>query len=124
MIYIFKEILDKGADATINHYIAESEKSDPKNKNLDPSLLEVALQLIKYSWNEHNNGDMWNYWFSKPNGYDIKAYKDTRLAAAEKLLKYLSDKEEKDMKLRNFMYEISGFINALQGNTDIAKEIL
>lgn len=119
---IFQEMMNKGIETTVDRYIAESEKSDPKNKNLDPALLEVALQLIKYSWNEHNNGAMWDYWFSKPNGYDIKLYKDTRLTSAEKLLKYLSTKEEKDLKLRNFMYEISGFINVTQGNTDIAKD--
>ncbi|MEI3791879.1 MULTISPECIES: hypothetical protein [unclassified Chryseobacterium] len=119
---IFQEMQDKGIEITIDRYIAESEKADPKNKNLDPALLEVALQLIKYSWNEHNNGAMWDYWFSKPNGYDIKPYKDTRLTSAGKLLKYLSDKEEKDLKLRNFMYEMSGFINFIQGNKSMAKE--
>lgn len=119
---IFQEIQEKGADITIDRYIAESEKKDPKNKNLDPALLEVALQLVKYSWNEHNSGAMWDYWFSKPDGYDIKPYKDVRLTSAEKLLKYLSDKEDKDLKLRNFMYEMSGFINFTQGNTIAAKD--
>ncbi|MGK6341694.1 hypothetical protein ACMGDK_05605 [Chryseobacterium sp. DT-3] len=119
---VFQEMQDKGIEITIDRYIAESEKADPKNKNLDPALLEVALQLIKYSWNEHNNGAMWDYWFSKPNGYDIKPYKDTRLTSAGKLLKYLSDKEEKDLKLRNFMYEMSGFINFTQGNKSMAKD--
>ncbi|MGC5745833.1 hypothetical protein [Chryseobacterium sp. NFX27] len=118
---IFQEMQDKGTESTIDRYIAESEKADPKNKNLDPALLEVALQLIKYSWNEHNNGAMWDYWFSKPNGYDIQPYQDNRLTSAEKLLKYLSAKEEKDLKLRNFMYEMSGFINMTQGNKSIAK---
>lgn len=118
---IFQEMQDKGMESTIGRYIAESEKADPKNKNLDPALLEVALQLIKYSWNEHNNGAMWDYWFSKPNGYDIQPYQDNRLTSAEKLLKYLSAKEEKDLKLRNFIYEISGFINMIQGNKSIAK---
>ncbi|KMQ59988.1 hypothetical protein ACM46_17185 [Chryseobacterium angstadtii] len=119
---IFQEMQNKGVEATVNHYIAESEKQDPKNKNLDPALLEVALQLIKYSWNEHNNGAMWDYWFSKPDGYNITPYKDPRLTSAEKLLQYLSAKEEKDLKLRNFMYEISGFINFTQGNKSIARE--
>jgi len=120
---IFQEMQDKGMESTIDRYIAESEKADPKNKNLDPALLEVALQLIKYSWNEHNNGAMWDYWFSKPNGYDIQPYQDNRLISAEKLLKYLSAKEEKDLKLRNFMYEMSGFINMTQGNKSIAKKL-
>jgi len=119
---IFQEMLEKGTETTIDHYIAESRKSDPKNKNLDPALLEAALQLIKYSWNEHHNGAMWDYWFSKPNGYDYQPYKDSRLNSAEKLLTYLSTKEEKDLKLRNFMYEINGFINFTLGNTSTAKE--
>ncbi|REC75608.1 hypothetical protein DRF60_15515 [Chryseobacterium elymi] len=120
---IFQEMQDKGIEGTIDRYIAESAQADPKNKNLDPALLEVALQLIKYSWNEHNNGAMWDYWFSKSNGYDIQPYQDARLTSAEKLLKYLSAKEEKDLKLRNFMYEISGFINFTQGNKSRAKEL-
>jgi hypothetical protein len=120
---IFQEMQDKGVETTIDRYITKSKKTDPKDKNLDPALLEAALQLIKYSWNEHNAGAMWNYWFSKPNGYDITPYKDTRLDSAERLLKYLSDKEDKDLKLRNFMYEISGFINVAQGKTAIAKEL-
>jgi len=119
---IFQEMQEKGVESTIDRYIEESEKADPKNKNLDPALLEVALQLIKYSWNEHNNGAIWDYWFSKPNGYDIQPYQDNRLTSAEKLLKYLSAKEEKDLKLRNFMYEMSGFINMIQGNKSIAKD--
>lgn len=119
---IFQEMQDKGTEVTIDHYIAESEKKDPKNKNLDPALLEAALQLIKYSWNEHHNGAMWDYWFSKPNGYNINKYKDTRLTSAEKLLKYLSAKEDKDLKLRNFMYEMIGFVNFTQGNTIAARE--
>ncbi|KAB1230988.1 carcinine hydrolase/isopenicillin-N N-acyltransferase family protein [Chryseobacterium viscerum] len=119
---IFQEMKDKGIDTTIDHYIAESEKLSPKNEKLNSAMLEAALQLIKYSWNEHDNGSEWGYWFSKPQGYDIKKYKDNRLAAAEKLLSYLSAHENKDLKLRNFMYEISGYINLVQGNTKIGKE--
>lgn len=119
---ILQEMKDKGIDSTIDHYITESEKLAPKNKNLDSALLEVALQLIKYSWNEHTNGGMWDYWFSKPEGYNIKQYKDTRLTSADKLLKHLSAKENTDPKLKNFMFEMSGFVNLVQGNTSTAKE--
>ncbi|AZA79977.1 hypothetical protein EG347_22055 [Chryseobacterium sp. G0186] len=119
---IFQEMKDKGTDATIDYYIAESKKTAPKNEKLNSALLEVALQLIKYSWNEHNSGSAWGYWFSKPEGYDIKRYKDNRLTYAEKILTYLSANENKDLKLRNFMYEISGFVNLVQGNTKTGKE--
>ncbi|TZF95109.1 hypothetical protein FW781_14530 [Chryseobacterium panacisoli] len=118
---IFQEMKDKGTTTTADRYIAESETS--KNKNLDPALLEVALQLIKYSWNEHNNGSMWDYWFSKPLGYEIiKQYKDSKIDTAEKLLKYLSAKDNIDPKLQNFMYEIIGFTTLVQGNKISAKE--
>lgn len=93
-----------------------------KNEKLNSALLEAALQLIKYSWNEHNNGSMWYYWFSKPYGYDVQQYKDTKLTSAEKLLKYLSSKETTDLKLQNFMYEMIGFINLTQGDKILAKE--
>lgn len=119
---IFHEMKEKGTDATIDYYIAESKKTAPKNEKLNSALLEVALQLIKYSWNEHNNGSEWEYWFSKPDGYDIKHYKDNKLSSAEKLLQYLSANENKDIKLKNFMYEISGFVNLAQGNITVAKE--
>ncbi|MDQ1095512.1 MULTISPECIES: carcinine hydrolase/isopenicillin-N N-acyltransferase family protein [Chryseobacterium] len=118
---IFQEMTDKGITATTDRYISESETS--KNKNLDPALLEVALQLIKYSWNEHNNGGMWDYWFSKPLGYEIKQYKDSKLDAADKLLKYLSAKDHIDPKLLSFMNEIMGFTNLTQGNNILAKEL-
>uniref|UniRef100_A0AAU6WUB1 Uncharacterized protein n=2 Tax=Chryseobacterium TaxID=59732 RepID=A0AAU6WUB1_9FLAO len=114
---------DKGTDVTIARYISESEKLAPQNEKLNSALLEAALQLIKYSWNEHNDGSSWDYWFSKPKGYDIKQYQDSKLTSAETLLAYLSAHENKDAKLRNFMYEISGFINLLQGNTIIGKDL-
>ncbi|MGN7706556.1 carcinine hydrolase/isopenicillin-N N-acyltransferase family protein [Chryseobacterium sp. JV274] len=119
---IFQEMKNKGIDRTIDHYISESEKLSPKNEKLNSALLEAALQLIKYSWNEHNNGSMWYYWFSKPYGYDVQQYKDTKLTSAEKLLKYLSSKETTDLKLQNFMYEMIGFINLTQGDKILAKE--
>lgn len=120
---ILQEMKDKGTDITIAHYISESEKSAPQNEKLNSALLEAALQLIKYSWNEHNEGSSWDYWFSKPDGYNIKKYKDNNLTSAETLLAYLAAHENKDAKLRNFMYEISGFINLVQGKTKIGKDL-
>ncbi|MDH6253105.1 hypothetical protein M2347_002832 [Chryseobacterium sp. H1D6B] len=119
---IFQEMINNGIEKTIDHYTAESEKTFPKNEKLNAALLEAALQLIKYSWNEHNSGGTWDYWFSKPDGYDIIQYKDPKLTSAEKLLTYLSANENKDIKLQNFMYEILGFISLTQGKAGTAKE--
>ncbi|WP_263603687.1 carcinine hydrolase/isopenicillin-N N-acyltransferase family protein [Chryseobacterium sp. PET-29] len=120
---IFQEMKDKGMEPTIDRYIGESRTSPSKNKNLDPALLEVALQLIKYSWNEHNNGSMWDYWFSKPLGYEIKQYKDSKIDAAQRILTYLSAQNNPDIKLQNFIYEILGFINLVQGNNNLARDL-
>lgn len=119
---ILREMRANGLDTTIDHYFTESSRSPAENKNLDPALLEVALQLIKYSWNEHNNGGMWGYWFSYPGGYDIKQYKDAKLSAAEKLLHHLSGKEDLAPQMQNFMYEMIGFINLVQGNKKSARD--
>ncbi|MFP3831827.1 carcinine hydrolase/isopenicillin-N N-acyltransferase family protein [Chryseobacterium sp. SIMBA_028] len=119
---IFQEMNDKGIDTTIARYIAESEKLSPKNEKLNSALLEASLQLIKYSWNEHNSGSMWDYWFSKPNGYNVKNYQDTKFVSAEKILKYLSSTETTDPKLQNFMYEMMGYVNLVQGNKSLAKK--
>lgn len=85
------------------------------------ALMEVALQLVKYAWNEHFNGGMWDYWFSLPKGYEVATFKDKRLDAASKLLKYLLAKDF-DKRMLNFMNEMYAYINLVQGDVTIAKE--
>jgi hypothetical protein len=119
---IIEEMNKNGINYTIDHYIAGDKISKSRDSILDAALLEVALQLIKYSWNEHTKGGMWDYWFNLPKGYEVVQFKDTRIDAAARLLKYLSDKEQPDKKLRNFMYEMYAFVNLVQGNLDISKE--
>ncbi|MCQ9635590.1 carcinine hydrolase/isopenicillin-N N-acyltransferase family protein [Chryseobacterium sp. WG23] len=119
---ILQEMKIKGTDSTIDYYLAESSKQLPQNKNLDSALLEVALQLVKYSWNEHTHGGMWDYWFSFPKGYEIQQYQDARLTSAEKIFNYLSEKENPDLKLKNFIYEMYGYVNLIQGDHTTAKE--
>jgi hypothetical protein len=118
---IVNEINKTGVDHTIDKYIAESQTSHTKDSMLSPALLEVALQLIKYSWNEHTNGGMWDYWFSLPKGYEIKQFQDSKMDAAEKLLQYLSGKENPDKKLTNFMFEIQAYIHLVKGDFGKAK---
>lgn len=119
---ILQEMKTKGTDITIDYYLAESSKQLSQNKNLDSALLEVALQLVKYSWNDHTNGGMWDYWFSFPKGYEIEQYQDPKLESAEKILKYLSEKENQELKLKNFIYEMYGYVNLVQGDHKTAKE--
>lgn len=120
---IINEMTKNGTAATVDKYIGESKASEGKNPKLDPALLEVALQLIKYSWNKQSNGGMWDYWFSLSSGYQIQRLNDERLESAKKLLTYLSGKEQSDKKLRNFTFEMLGYVNLLQGNKTTAKEI-
>ncbi|MCL1673736.1 carcinine hydrolase/isopenicillin-N N-acyltransferase family protein [Elizabethkingia ursingii] len=120
---IFNEMLKQGTEVTTDKYIAESKVSESKNSKLDSALLEVALQLVKYSWNKQSNGGMWEYWFSMPNGYNLTIIKDERLNSAKKILQYLSEKDQSDIKLRNFTYEMLAYVNLIQGDLTTAKDI-
>lgn len=119
---IVNEMTKNGVDATVNKYIAESKTAESKSSKLDAALLEVALQLIKYTWNQQNNGGMWDYWFSLSSGYQIQFIQDERLESAKKLLNHLSTKAT-DKKLQNFTLEMLAYVNLLQGNHSLAKEI-
>ncbi|MFN4365403.1 hypothetical protein [Chryseobacterium hispalense] len=66
---------------------------------------------------------MWDYWFSKPLGYEIKQYKDPKIDAAQRILTYLSAQNNPDSKMQNFLYEILGFINLVQGNNNLARDL-
>lgn len=116
---IFNEMTKNGVDATVDQYLAKA--AEAENPKLDAALLEVALQLIKYSWNKQSNGGMWYYWFSMAPGYRMQQLHDERLEPAKKLLTYLSGKEQADQKLRNFTYEILAYVNLLQGDQPTAK---
>lgn len=120
--FIMNEIDKNGLKVTLDNYISENKISKLKDSILNPALLEVSLQLIKYSWNEHSKGGMWDYWFSFPKGYDVQRFKDNRLAASSTLLLYLLNQKEFDNKLRNFIYEMYAYVNLIQGDFNIAKE--
>jgi Acyl-coenzyme A:6-aminopenicillanic acid acyl-transferase len=117
-LYLKESIVDeisKNGLEVIDQYTSQSDSA------MNKALLEVALQLIKYAWNEHANGGMWDYWFSLPNGYEVTTFTDKRLDAAARLLQYLLDKKF-DNKLLNFLNEMYGYVNLVQGNLPVAKE--
>lgn len=116
---ILNEMTKNGVDATVDQYLAKA--AEAENPKLDAALLEVSLQLIKYSWNKQSNGGMWDYWFSLASGYRFQQLNDERLESAKKLLTYLSGKEQADQKLRNFTYEILAYVNLVQGDKSTAK---
>lgn len=116
---IMAEIDKQGLTTTVNHYITESEKG--KDSTLNAALVEVALQLIKYAWNDHSNGGMWDYFFSLQKGYEVNTLTDKQLTAATQLLKHLIS-QKYDNKLHNFLYEIYAYVNLLQGDRISAEE--
>jgi hypothetical protein len=115
---IMTEIDNKGLENTITHYISLTDTSSAYKL----ALIDVSLQLIRNSWNEHANGGMWEYWFSLPGGYLITQYKDKRLDAAAEILSYIMKQGKIDSKYRYFTYEIYAFINLVQGKTQLARE--
>lgn len=114
-----QEMQQNGLKTTIDHYISENETA--KDSTLPPALLEVGLQLIKYAFNQHNYGGMWDYWFSLPGGYEVTSFHDKQLDEAERLMKYLMDKQDKDLKLKNFITEIYAYLNLVKGDSQTAK---
>jgi hypothetical protein len=107
---IMSEIDNKGLESTITHYVSLTDTSS----EIKLALIDVSLQLIRNSWNEHANGGMWEYWFSLPGGYLITQYKDKRLDAAAEILSYIMKQGKLDSKYRYFTYEIYYFINLVQ----------
>jgi hypothetical protein len=113
---IMADIDKKGLDNTVTHYISRNDTS-----STGKSLIDVSLQLIKNSWNEHANGGMWEYWFSLPGGYTITHYKDKRLDTAAEILSSIMRQEKPASKNLYFTFEIYAYINLVQGNIPVAK---
>jgi hypothetical protein len=116
---IIDEMGKSGLETTIEHYISESEKT--KDSVLNKALIEVALQLIKYAWNDRSNGGMWDYFFSLQKGYEVQTFTDKRLAAASDLLKYLLSLPF-DKRRHNFLCEMYAYVNLVQGDSATAEE--
>ncbi len=115
---IMNEIDKKGLENTVSHYISLNDTSNANKL----AFINVSLQLLRNSWNQHDNGGMWEYWFSLPGGYSITHFKDNRLDAAAEILSLIIKQDKLDSKNRYFTYELYAYINLVQGNILIAKE--
>jgi len=119
---ILDEINTKGLQPTLNHYFGVNKVSVKKDSTINSVLLEVGIQLVKDSYNQHANGGIWEYWFAMPGGFKIESFNDKRLKAAGEILDYLGTQNGIDVKLKNFIFELSAYVNLLQGDQNKAKE--
>ena len=120
---ILDEITIKGLQPTLNHYLDLGKKStSTKDSTINSVLLEVGIQLIKESYNQHANGGLWQYWFALPGGFKIEHINDKRISAAGEILNYLAADKGIDTKLKNFIFELSAYVNLIQGDQKKAKE--
>lgn len=119
---ILGEIVKKGLDNTVCHYLSAMDSLQGRDSALAVSMLEVALQLLKNAWNQHADGGMWEYWFSLPKGYNVEHFKDDRLNAADRIFLVLMNRKQFDIKLRHLIFEMYAYSSLVQGNTAVAKE--
>ncbi|HTD99025.1 MAG TPA: hypothetical protein VK668_07040 [Mucilaginibacter sp.] len=120
---ILSAVYKNGLDVTVDQELATVNAPAPKDSTLKMTMLEVALQLVKDSWNQHAQGGMWEYWFSLPGGYKIVHFRDKRLDAADRIFQSLEKQEKLDPKLKNFMKEIDAYVNLVQGDTAKARNL-
>ncbi|MDR3715259.1 MAG: hypothetical protein P4L51_20835 [Puia sp.] len=121
---ILSEIEKKGLDTTVDHYLSLVQHPVTKqDSTLRGSMIEVALQLIKNTWNQHADGGMWEYWFSLPGGYTIRHFRDQRLDAADRIFNLLIGQDKTNPKLRNFMTEMEAYISLVQGDKAAARSL-
>jgi hypothetical protein len=119
---ILDEINTKGLQPTLSHYFDVNKVAVKKDSTINSVLLEVGIQLIKDSYNQHANGGIWEYWFAMPGGFKIENFNDKRLKAAGEIFDYLNAQKGIDVKLKNFIFELSAYINLIQGDQNKAKE--
>jgi hypothetical protein len=120
---ILSAIYKKGLDVTVDRELAIISDPEAKDSTLNMTMLEVALQLVKDSWNHHAQGGMWLYWFSLPGGYNVAHFRDKRLDAADRIFQSLGKQVKFDLKLKNLMAEIDAYINLVQGDTVRARSL-
>lgn len=123
-LYQKERVLDQidqvGFDQATQPYLSASNGQAKKDTALSFAVLEVSLQLVKNAWNQHQNGQMWEYWFSLPGGYQVPHWQDKRLTQAGVLMKALMSDPNLDAKGQNFMAEIYAFTQLILGNRDEA----
>ncbi|MBC8153043.1 MAG: hypothetical protein H7Z72_09040 [Bacteroidetes bacterium] len=122
--YQKERVLDRidqvGFDQAVQPYLSASNGQAKKDTALSMAVLEVALQLVKNAWNQHQNGQMWEYWFSLPGGYQVPHWQDKRLTQAGVLMKALMSDTNLDAKGQNFMAEIYAYTQLIAGKRDEA----
>lgn len=117
---ILREVERSGLTDVVTRYT--DAKNSTKDKHTNPALLEVAIQLLKETYNKHGNGGMWEYWFGLPGGYNVQTISDERVNAARKLFEYLVKQSDFDVKYGNFINELIAYTYALDGNKQLSAE--
>ena len=107
---ILDEIQAKGLLQGTEKYIITLSQSTKRDSAFKFALLEVALQLVKDSYNQHSNGSSWAYWSGFDGGFLVSPYQDKRLIQAQKLLNGLARQEDFDPKYVNFIKEIEAYV--------------
>ncbi|WP_293308129.1 hypothetical protein [Pedobacter sp. UBA5917] len=119
---ILDEINTKGLQPTLNNYFDLGRNTEKKDSTLNSILLEVGIQLVKESYNQYANGGLWEYWFEMPGGFKIENINDKRIRAAGEIFNYLKTEKGIDNKLQHFIFELSAYVNLVQGDRNRAKE--
>jgi hypothetical protein len=122
-----EQLLDQiervGFEQALRPYLAASQRPTQRDTALVPAAVEVALQLIKNAWNQHQQGQMWTYWFNLPAGYQVPRLQDERLGQARTLLQALRTDPLADAKLRQFLAEIHAYTLLLAGDVAQAQAL-
>lgn len=124
-LYRKEKLLDKidevGLDSASHYYVQLEANGAQPDTSVSVVLLEVALQLVKNTFNQYNEGGMWEYWYSLPGGYKPVHTQDRRLVAADKLMEGLMQDKKIDDKTQRFIGEIYAYSQLAQGRKDLAK---
>jgi len=120
---IMSEIKNSGLEHTIDKCVSEL-KGDKTQMDsaFNITLIDVGVQLIKDAHNQHQYGSMWEYLFALENGYKVIHYSDDRLIAAMGLFNALLQESWKDIKLRNFVLEMTAYIDLLENKKSLALD--
>jgi hypothetical protein len=111
-----------GFDQAMQPYLSSEKGQSKPDTVLSMAVLEVSLQLVKNAWNQHQNGHMWEYWFSLPNGYQVPNWQDQRLTQAGVLMKSLMTDPNLGAKERNFLMEMYAYTQLVLGNQDEGRK--
>lgn len=126
-LYRKEQLLDQveavGFAQALRPYLEESRRLTRRDTALVPAAVEVALQLIKNAWNQHQQGQMWTYWFSLPAGFQAPRLQDPRIEQARTLLQALRTDALTDAKLRHFLAEIHAYTYLLNGEVPQARAL-